>query len=358
MTIYCKHPSKHYCCLVTSNFWRTFAGSNYTISKTILDINDHYTAPPFGDFKNRLAKNYRHIGKWAKRQGITCFRVYDDDMPQFPLAIDVYGDCLHVAEYKRKHTLNPEQYADWWRGCQRVCLDFFALPPEKLFVKWRDRQAGIAQYEKFDQRQAIFTVSENGLLFEVNLSDYLDTGLFLDHRPTRQWVRKAAEGLHVLNLFAYTGAFSVYAAAGNAATVTSIDLSNTYLQWAQRNMALNQYTDPNRYRYVQVDVLRWLRESPAIPNYDLIVLDPPTFSNSKRMDDILEVQRDHVRLINQCLRRLRRGGILYFSTNCRSFRLSIADIDVAADQIRDVTRQSIPEDFRNKSIHYCFKIDA
>jgi len=140
--------------------------------------------------------------------------------------------------------------------------------------------------------------------------------------------------------------------------VTSIDLSNTYLQWAQRNMALNQYTDPNRYRYVQVDVLRWLRESPAIPNYDLIVLDPPTFSNSKRMDDILEVQRDHVRLINQCLRRLRRGGILYFSTNCRSFRLSIADIDVAADQIRDVTRQSIPEDFRNKSIHYCFKIDA
>lgn len=314
--------------------------------------------PAFVDFQHRLAKNYRHLAKWARRQDITCFRVYDDDIPQFPLAIDRYADCLHIAEYRRKHTLSPEAYDEWLQGCTAICLDFFGLSPDYLFVKWRDRQAGTAQYEKFGERQAVFIVTENGLRFEVNLSDYLDTGLFLDHRLMRQWVGQAAAGLRVLNLFAYTGSFSVYAAAGNAATTTTIDLSNTYLQWAQRNMALNGLTDSRQHRFVQADVLRWLQDAPASEQFDLIILDPPTFSNSKRMDNILDIQRDHAWLINRALQRLAPQGILYFSTNCRSFRLATDALHVVPEHIKDLSRASMPEDFRNKHLHYCFKIHA
>lgn len=312
--------------------------------------------PNFTDFENRLAKNYKHIAKWARRQDITCFRVYDNDIPEFPLAIDLYGNCLHVAEYRRKHNLSPEEYEAWLQKCSEICLAFFSLMPENLFVKWRDKQQGTTQYEKFDNRQVVFKVRENNLWFEVNLSDYLDTGLFLDHRPTRQMLQKNAEAMHILNLFAYTGSFSVYAAAGNAASTTTIDLSNTYLQWAQRNMALNGFTNPKKHQFIQADVVQWLRETPKKNQYDRIVLDPPTFSNSKRMAGILDIQRDHSTLINQALSLLKKGGQLYFSTNCRSFRLDRPNIDVPAEWIKDISKQSIPEDFRNKKIHECYLI--
>ena len=312
----------------------------------------------FNDFENRLAKNYKHIAKWAKKQGITCFRVYDDDIPEFPLAIDLYDNCLHIAEYKRKHTLSDEQYQHWLQQCNDVCLRFFQLEQNRLFVKWRDRQQGIMQYQKFDHSQNTFIIKEHGLNFEVNLSDYLDTGLFLDHRNTRKMVANMANGQHVLNLFAYTGSFSVYAAANGAASTTTIDLSNTYLQWAERNFALNNIKLGKQHQLIQADVLQWLHNSPKMPKYDIIVLDPPTFSNSKRMNSVLDVQRDHALLINQCLLLLKPQGTIFFSTNCRSFQLHTENIATVPELIKNISKQTVPDDFRNKKIHYCFTIQG
>jgi 23S rRNA (cytosine1962-C5)-methyltransferase len=308
----------------------------------------------FTMFANRLEKVSRHLAKWARRQGITCYRVYDNDLPEFPLAVDRYEDLLHVAEYERAHGLEPEEHVAWLQGCLDVLSNTLQVAPERIFMKYRQRQKGLSQYERFARSGAEFIVHEGGLQFIIRPADYLDTGLFLDHRQTRAMVRAEAAGRRVLNLFAYTGSFSVYAAAGGAQEILTVDLSNTYLQWAEENLALNDFTGP-AHRLLQTDVLHWLDQPPR-ETWDLVVVDPPTFSNSKRMDGTLDIQRDHVWLLNRVLDRTNPGGTVYFSTNFRKFKLDGPAIRAGA--IRDISRQTVPEDFRNKKIHHCFKLTA
>lgn len=305
-------------------------------------------------FRNRLEKVYRHRSKQAKRQNISCYRLYENDIPEFPFAIDIYDDKLYVAEYKRNHNLTEEEYEQWFEDSLQVMQEVLSMPAENIFIKQRQRKQGKqGQYEKVNFAKNEFIVSESGLKFLVNLSDYLDTGLFLDHRITRQMVKEKSEGKRVLNLFCYTGSFSVYAAAGGASHVTSVDLSNTYLQWATENMRLNGFTNKSKYEFIAADVLQYLDTLPE-NNFDIIVLDPPTFSNSKKMKDFLEIQRDHVTLINQCLRSMKAGGLLYFSTNFRRFKLDAEQIK--ASSIKDITRQTTPFDFEGKLFRYCYLI--
>lgn len=303
-------------------------------------------------FANRLAKMHKHFGKWARRQGITCYRVYDNDIPGTPLAVDIYENIVHVAEYARDHGMEPEEHAAWLDGCIQVISEVLGVTSDLIYLKYRQRQKGLRQYERFSRLGSEYIVRENGLRFLIKPADYLDVGLFLDHRNTRQMVRQESEGKRVLNLFAYTGSFTVYAAAGGAAGTLTVDMSNTYLQWADRNLSINGFSD-ERHRLLQADVLAWL-EQPPREQFDLIVLDPPTFSNSKRMDDTLDIQRDHVMLLNRALRFCAPGGILYFSTNYRRFKLW--EEEIRASAIQDISAKTVPEDFRNKKIHQCYRI--
>lgn len=304
-------------------------------------------------FQNRLEKVYRHLGKQARRQDISCYRVYDHDLPEFPFLIELYGDRLYVSEYKRRHGLTDEDHEGWMEACRKIMAAVLEIAPENIFVKLRQRKENrLGQYQKLDARQSTFIVTENGLRFLVNLSDYLDTGLFLDHRITRQMVREGADQKRVLNLFCYTGSFSVYAASGGAREIVSVDLSKTYLEWAEKNMALNFPAYPH-HQLVHADVLQYLATIPA-NRFDLIIMDPPTFSNSKRMEDFLDIQRDHVGLINECLRILDKDGILIFSTNFTRFRMEAEKIK--ASSIKDITRATTPFDFSGKLKRQCFEI--
>lgn len=305
------------------------------------------------EFENRLRKNLKHIRKWAKRQNIACYRVYDLDIPSYPLCVDIYGDYVHVAEYKAKHGMDEEEHAEWLSGSLQVIASVLEVSLDNIFLKLRERQKGIKQYEKFSYESFGDWVDESGAKLWVNFTDYLDTGLFLDHRNTRVWVRSEAQDKRVLNLFSYTGAFSVQAAMGGAIRVDTIDMSHTYLAWAQKNMEKNGFTDESRFRYLREDILQWL-PGPLKEYYDIIILDPPTFSNSKKMKDILDIQQDHVQLIKRTLQALKPDGVLYFSNNFRGFEM---DTEALKDfYIKEVSKQSVPEDFRNKAIHKCFRI--
>src|ERR1700730_5335264 len=229
-------------------------------------------------FRNRLLKVYKHRSKQAKRQNISCYRLYDHDLPEFPFAIDVYEDKLNISEYKRRHGMSEEEHEEWFEASINLVEAITGVERAHIFTRQRQRKAGrLGQYEKIDSQKNEFIITENGLKFKVNLSDYLDTGLFLDHRLTRRMVQQDAAGKKVLNLFCYTGAFSVYAAAGKAHEIVSVDLSKTYLQWAEENMRLNQFANQAKYKFVQADVLQYLQQLQA-NHFDLIVLDPPTFS--------------------------------------------------------------------------------
>jgi 23S rRNA (cytosine1962-C5)-methyltransferase len=305
-------------------------------------------------FRNRLTKVYRHISKLAKRQSVSCYRVYDHDLPEFPFCIELYEDMVYLAEYRRKHGMTEEEHAGWLEECIPVITEVLGIPDERIYFRQRQRKAGrYGQYEKLASEQEFFIVKEAGLSFKVNLTDYLDTGLFLDHRITRGMVREEAKGKQVLNLFCYTGSFSVYAAAGEAAGVDSVDLSRTYLTWAEENLVLNGLFDKDRTRYIHADVKQYLDELPA-DHYDLVVMDPPTFSNSKRMKDFLDIQRDHAELLNKTLRTMKPGGTLYFSTNYRKFQLEKEQVQ--ASSIRDITGATTPFDFQGKLFRYCFRI--
>lgn len=305
-------------------------------------------------FINRLTKVYRHLRKQARRQGIQCFRVYDHDLPEFPFCIEFYGDKLYVAEYKRRHGMTEEEHDEWVEKSLQVAAEVLEVSKEKIFLKLRQRKPGrLGQYQKYDEVQHEFVVEENELKFFINLSDYLDTGLFLDHRITRQMVRAQSAGKKILNLFAYTGSFSVYAAAGGAAEVVTVDLSKTYLNWAERNMQLNGFADSSKYQFIHADVKQFLKTIPS-EYYDIIVMDPPTFSNSQRMKDILDIQRDHAELINDCLQGLKKGGALYFSTNFRKFVLEKEKIDAA--DIKNITKATTPFDFEGKLWRWCYLI--
>lgn len=307
------------------------------------------------EFENRLQKVDRHISKWARRQGVTCYRIYDNDLTNFPLVIDRYEQAVHVAEYQRQHSLDEFQHQAWLESCLDIIAKILEVPRFLVFFKERKRQKGQQQYEKVDTEKQQRLVQENGLNFLVNLSDYLDTGLFLDHRNTRQMVREQAEGQHFLNLFAYTGSFTVYAAAGGALTTTTVDLSNTYLDWAKANLVVNSFADQidKRHYLIKADVKQYL-DSLRSGQFDLVVLDPPTFSNSKMMREELDTQRDHVALLNRVIFATRPGGTIYFSTNYRSFKLDEANIKGV--EIEEISQRTIPQDFKNKKIHRCFRM--
>lgn len=308
----------------------------------------------FTMFENRLAKVYKHLRKQAGRQSISCYRIYDKDLPEFPLIIDVYDDKIYLAEYRAKHNLTEEEHELWLNESIRIIGKVLNVADEKIYLKERKRKTERTdQYQKTGEEKDFFTIEEDGLKFKINLSDYLDTGLFLDHRLTREMVRRESADKKVLNLFAYTGSFSVYAAAGGASEVTTVDLSNTYLQWAKDNFELNGFTDSSKYHFIVADVLQYLDEL-KINSFDIIVMDPPTFSNSKKMKDFLDIQQDHVDLINKCLLALKPGGILYFSTNYTKFVLETEKIQ--ASEIKDITKATTPFDFEGKLRRWCYKI--
>lgn len=305
-------------------------------------------------FANRLGKNAKHYLKWARRHNIEAWRLYDRDIPQFPFAIDVYGGQIHLQEYDTGWLMQPEEYEAWLSEVLEAVAFITGFAPADIHLKRRERQKGTQQYEKTGKAGADFIVHEHGRRFWVNLEKYLDTGLFLDHRNTRQRVGEMAAGKRFLNLFAYTGSFSVYAATGGAAASETVDLSNTYLDWARRNFELNGI-DEARHQIVRADVFQYLQAAAqAGKPFDLIVMDPPSFSNSKKMLDILDIQRDHQKLIDGAMALLASDGLLFFSNNLRSFALDEAVAQKYA--VKDISKQSVPEDFRNKKIHQCWEI--
>lgn len=305
-------------------------------------------------FANRLQKNYKHQARWAARQGLDAWRVYDKDVPQFPLAVDLYGERVHLQEYDTGWEMEDAVYQQWMAAIITAVAEVTGRAEAAITLKSRRRQKGVSQYEKVGQLGADFIVQEFGQRFIVNLDAYLDTGLFLDHRNTRRRVREEAAGKRFLNLFAYTGSFTVYAAAGGAISSETVDMSNTYQDWSRRNFQLNGL-DLARHQLIRADVFQYLEQAvDEGKQFDLIVMDPPTFSNSKKMQDILDVQRDHVWLIDYAMALLAPGGTLYFSNNLRSF---VLDQRLAEDyHIRDISAQSVPEDFRNRKIHQCYQL--
>jgi 23S rRNA (cytosine1962-C5)-methyltransferase len=313
------------------------------------------TSEKFQMFENRLLKNYKHRLKQAKRLNVSCWRLYDHDLPEFPVCVEFYEDFIYIAEYNRRHALTDEEHEIWFNETKRIIADMTGVPTDKMYVKLRKRMSHReGQYEKEAVTESkIITVQENGLQFLVNLTDYLDTGLFLDHRVTRQMVQTEAKDTHFLNLFSYTSSFSVYAAKAGAKSVTSVDLSKTYLSWSEENFRLNQIAPSSAYQFIHADVKQYLKTLP-INFYDLVVMDPPTFSNSKRMKDILDIQRDHVELINDMLKAMKPGGILYFSTNFTQFIIDAEQIK--STQIKDITKATTPFDFEGRLKRWCYKI--
>ncbi len=303
-------------------------------------------------FANRLRKITRHRRRWPGR-GITCYRVYNRDIPEIPITVDIYEDHLHIAEYDRPHDRTMAEQGDWLDMLVTSAAEVLGIPQEKIYLKRRQRQRGNDQYSKVSETRNVFMVHEGGLTFEVNLSDYLDTGLFLDHRNTREMVRKESAGSRMLNLFAYTGAFSIYAADGRAISTTTVDLSKTYLDWAKRNFSANGFEGPH-HRFVQSDAVAFVHRHAPGEHYDIAVIDPPTFSNSKRTEDVFDVQRDYSGLLNATAELMPKGSVIYFSTNFRRFKF---DPDTLGGLgAHEISNQTVPEDFRNKRIHRCWRI--
>jgi 23S rRNA (guanine2445-N2)-methyltransferase / 23S rRNA (guanine2069-N7)-methyltransferase len=303
------------------------------------------------DLENRLLKNIKHLKRWAGREDTDAFRVYDADIPEFALAVDCYGEHALVQEYAPPKEIPADKAERRLAAGVAAVARALELPGENIHLRTRRPQKGREQYTRLAKRGLEITVHEGPARFIVNLSDYNDSGLFLDHRPVRRWVREKADGKRFLNLFAYTATATVHAALGGARQTTSVDLNRNYLDWGKRNLALNEL-DGEAHEFIRADCLEWLQQQNA--QWDLILLDPPTFSNSSRMDDTLDIQRDHPELIHHALNRLAPGGLLIFSCNRRDFRLQLDDDSL---QIQDMTAKSIPEDFkRNRRIHHCWFI--
>ncbi len=326
-------------------------------------VDPSATDPGVGAFANRLRKDVKHLGKWARRTDTSCWRVYDADLPDYSLAIDLYHEAdsgerwVHVAEYEAPSTIDPARAASRVASAMAVIPDVLDVPPERVVLKVRKRQKGAEQYERMADDRHFIVVREGQARLLVNLADYLDTGLFLDHRSTRAMVARLAAGKRFLNLFAYTGVATVQAMLAGALTTTSVDMSATYTDWARRNAALNGIAGPS-HGFVQADCLEWMVQQaadPAAQRYDVIFLDPPTFSNSKRMDGVFEVQSHHVELLHDATALLAPDGVLIFSTNNRRFMLNAEALPEL--HMEDITASTIPEDFvRNPRIHRCFRI--
>ena len=301
--------------------------------------------------QNRIDKNFKHRAKWARREGIESFRIYEKDIPEFPFIVDVYKDHAVIFE-KRDDEIDAEKF-DHFNFIISAVKNVLNLPEERVIIKSRFKQKGTTQYERLEEKNITMPVKEYQAEFLVNLHDYLDTGLFMDHRPMRQVIFKEARGKKFLNLFSYTGAFSVMAALGGATHVTSVDLSSTYQEWARKNFEHNKLS-LKEHNFIVQSALEYLEKS--VNKFDLIFLDPPTFSNSKSMTEDFEVEKDQVFLVKNCLRLLNPNGVLYFSNNKRKFKLD-PELNTIADII-DISDKTIPQDFRDQKIHHCFKITA
>ena len=305
-----------------------------------------------GEFANRLLKNMKKMLKWAEREQVDCYRVYHSDLPEYNFSIDLYSKWIHVQEYAAPKTVDPELSASRLRHGLEVIRDVLGVRSNRIFVKRRERQKGSRQYEKKDSKKKMYEVREGVCSLLVNFTDYLDTGLFLDHRPVRQKIYNEAKGKRFLNLFAYTGTATVHAAMGGAASTTTVDLSSTYLDWAKLNLAVNGFSEV-KHKVEQGDCGEWLGASTS--KFDLIFMDPPTFSNTKKDKRVFDVQKDHLQLIELAVGRLETEGLLIFSTNFRKFKL---DDEVEKKfEVNEITAQTIPFDFsRNKKIHRCWEI--
>ena len=313
---------------------------------------------PVDMFINRLRKNLRNLRRWREREGISCYRVYDADLPEYALAIDIYESDrkrVHVQEYAPPRSVDADQARHRLLTALAELPEALETDPGDLYFKVRQSQKGNRQYQRQAQTGEFFEINEYGVRLLVNLADYLDTGLFLDHRLVRRYLQEHALGKRFLNLFAYTGAATVHAAAGGAVETTTIDLSRTYLDWARRNMALNGFKD-SAHRFIRADAMQWLRDEQGKRRFDLVFLDPPSFSNSSNMRGTLDIQRDHARLIRHAMRLLADNGLLVFSCNLRRFRLDASLHEQFS--IKDYTRQSIPRDFERHRgvIHHCWLI--
>ncbi|MBP3607210.1 MAG: class I SAM-dependent methyltransferase [Treponema sp.] len=359
-------------------------------------------------FSNRLTKKYKSLKKWARKERISCYRLYDKDIPEIPLAADLYEflpneinekieamkflrdfesqlsqnnqsvildsknrTFLHLYLYERPYEKSEEEESIWLQAMAKAAANVLQIPENHVITKLRKKQKGLNQYEKIESNHTIEGLTQEcGQLFKLNLSDYLDTGLFLDHRPLRNHVRTSVSGKSVLNLFCYTGSFSVYAAEGKASRVESVDLSNTYISWAKENMLLNGFSDKNKYFYTRQDVIGFLNQKNAeVPNqegsnrFDVIILDPPTFSNSKATSNTLDINRDWKNLVCKCINILKPNGILYFSTNSKRLVFEENELSklIANDKkitVSDISDFSIPEDFKGSKIHRCWKIQV
>jgi 23S rRNA (guanine2445-N2)-methyltransferase / 23S rRNA (guanine2069-N7)-methyltransferase len=322
-------------------------------------VENAQTDSPAEMFGNRLRKNLKKLSKWAKQNNVSCYRLYDADLPEYAVAVDIYqGEktWVNVQEYESPKTIDPAKANQRLAGAMSEIPKVLGIPQQQVFLKIRRKQKNTDQYEKQGDSGSFHVIEEGGCKLWVNFEDYLDTGLFLDHRPIRQLIQQQAQGKRFLNLFAYTGSASVHAAIGGATSSVTVDMSNTYLDWTKRNFDLNNIRGD--HKLVRADCLQWLAEQAAVkqkPQFDLIFLDPPTFSNSKKMDEAFDVQTDHVQLLKNAAAMLAPDGILFFSTNFRRFKMDHAALDGLI--IEDISTSTIPEDFaRDQKIHYCWRI--
>lgn len=306
------------------------------------------------DFANRLQKNIKKIEKWAKQQGLDAYRLYDADLPEYNLAVDRYADHIVVQEYAAPKNIDENKARQRLLDAVNATLQVTGIETNKLILKVRQKQKGTNQYEKLANKGEYFYVNEYGAKLWVNLTDYLDTGLFLDHRLTRKMLGEMAQGKDFLNLFAYTGSATVHAALGKAKSTTTVDMSNTYLNWAEQNLLLNDI-EGKQHKLIQADCLQWLEKCDH--QFDLIFVDPPTFSNSKRMEDSWDVQRDHIKLMTNLKRILRPNGTIVFSNNKRGFKMDFAKLEELGLIAVEISHKTLPLDFeRNKQIHNCWLV--
>ena len=326
---------------------------NYHVAESTPDSKPAMVAE---DYANRLRKNLKKFEKWARQEGIECYRLYDADLPEYNVAVDRYADWVVVQEYAPPKTIDAHKARQRLFDIIAATISVLGIAPNKLVLKTRERQKGKNQYQKLGEKGEFLEVTEYNAHLWVNLTDYLDTGLFLDHRIARRMLGQMSKGKDFLNLFSYTGSATVHAGLGGARSTTTVDMSRTYLEWAERNLRLNGLTG-RAHRLIQADCLAWLRE--ANEQFDLIFIDPPTFSNSKRMEDAFDVQRDHLALMKDLKRLLRAGGTIMFSNNKRGFRMDLDGLAKLGLKAQEITQKTLSQDFaRNRQIHNCWLITA
>ena len=319
---------------------------NRSLFLPLLQDEEDKTSP----LKNCIRNNYRHVRKWANRTNTNCFRIYDRDIKEYPLAIDFYAGrfCLHGFAFAQD---GDEPKESLRQEAEHALFSLFGVDASSLFWRIRKRREKVEQYEKVGESKEFFPVLEYGVQFWVNLTDYLDTGLFMDHRETRHYVSTIAKGKRVLNLFAYTCSFSVHAAVGGAISTKSVDLSNTYTAWGRDNFLLNEIP-LNHHTIIRADCMKFLESERAL--YDLIIIDPPTLSRSKKMDQMFDVQVDYLFLITRALHLLVKDGMIIFSTNLRTFTFDEAQFPHY--RIIEISKKTLPIDFRDPKIHRCWTI--